>query len=186
LIRIGRSASPDFLSRVARRVSWYPTSREKRARCGAPELLLLVQEAGHLSSNSLLMTKGSVGVPSGNWFEGSQVSNARPGAPFDFTLRCCGGHKLCHFSPDSLSASRLLRGMRKGSVGVSMRDRLRGSQVSKARPGAPNATALAFINRLGLLLLPPRWLCSVRDTVKAIVGLRPRVPFPLDRLGRRR
>ena len=27
------------------------------------------------------------GVSSGNWFEGSQVSKARPGAPFGFTLR---------------------------------------------------------------------------------------------------
>jgi hypothetical protein len=37
-------------------------------------------------SASLLMTKRRVGVSSGNWFEGSQVSKARPGAPFDFTL----------------------------------------------------------------------------------------------------
>ena len=40
-------------------------------------------------------------VSSRNWFEGSQVSKARPGAPFDFTHRYCRGHKLCHFSPDS-------------------------------------------------------------------------------------
>jgi hypothetical protein len=33
--------------------------------------------------------------PVGNWFEGSQVSKARPGAPFDFTRRYCTGHKLC-------------------------------------------------------------------------------------------
>jgi hypothetical protein len=33
------------------------------------------------------MTKGREGVSSGIWFEGSQVSEARPGAPFDFTLR---------------------------------------------------------------------------------------------------
>jgi hypothetical protein len=32
------------------------------------------------------MTKRRVGVSSGNWFEGSQVSKARPGAPFDFSL----------------------------------------------------------------------------------------------------
>jgi hypothetical protein len=38
------------------------------------------------ASRLLLMTKGRVGVSSGNWFEGSQVSEARPGAPFDFTL----------------------------------------------------------------------------------------------------
>jgi hypothetical protein len=31
--------------------------------------------------------KGEGRVSSGNWFEGSQVSKARPGAPFDFTLR---------------------------------------------------------------------------------------------------
>jgi hypothetical protein len=52
-------------------------------------------------SRTPLMTKRRVGVSSGNWFEGSQVSKARPGAPFDFTLRYCRGHKLCHFSPDS-------------------------------------------------------------------------------------
>jgi hypothetical protein len=52
------------------------------------------------------------GVSSGNWFEGSQVSKARPGAPFDFTLRYCREHMLCHFSPDSQTASRLL-GMTK-------------------------------------------------------------------------
>jgi hypothetical protein len=34
--------------RVARRVPGYPTSREKRARCGAPDLQLPVKEAGHL------------------------------------------------------------------------------------------------------------------------------------------
>jgi hypothetical protein len=33
-------------------------------------------------------------VSSGNWFEGSQVSKARPGAPFGFTLPYCTGHKL--------------------------------------------------------------------------------------------
>jgi hypothetical protein len=32
------------------------------------------------------MTKRRVGVSSGNWFEESQVSKARPGAPCDFTL----------------------------------------------------------------------------------------------------
>jgi hypothetical protein len=32
------------------------------------------------------MTKRAVDVSSGNWFEGSQVSKARPGAPFDFSL----------------------------------------------------------------------------------------------------
>jgi hypothetical protein len=56
-------------------------------------------EAGN--PGTLGMTKRRVGVSSGNWFEGSQVSKARPGAPFGFTLRCCRGHKLCHFSPDS-------------------------------------------------------------------------------------
>jgi hypothetical protein len=67
------------------------------------------------SSAALLVTKRRVGVSSGNRFEGSQVSKARPhgtpgqaGAPFDFTLRCCRRHKLCRFSPDSLSANRLL------------------------------------------------------------------------------
>jgi hypothetical protein len=54
------------------------------------------------ASRLLGMTKERVGVSSGNWFEGSQVSKARPGAPFGFTLRCCRGHELCHFSPHSL------------------------------------------------------------------------------------
>jgi hypothetical protein len=53
------------------------------------------------SSASLLMTKSREGVSRRNRLEGSQVSKARPGAPFDFTLRYCRGHKLCHFSPDS-------------------------------------------------------------------------------------
>jgi hypothetical protein len=59
-------------------------------------------------SQALGMTRRRVGVFSRNWFEGSQVSNARPhgtpgqaGAPFDFTLRCCRGDKVCHFSPFS-------------------------------------------------------------------------------------
>src|ERR1700688_3377384 len=39
---------------VARRVPWYPTSREKRARCGAPDLLLTVQKAGQSSRARLL------------------------------------------------------------------------------------------------------------------------------------
>jgi len=54
-------------------------------------------------SASLLMTKRRMDISSGNWFEGSQVSKARPhgtpgqaGAPFGFTLRSCRGHKLCH------------------------------------------------------------------------------------------
>jgi hypothetical protein len=51
--------------------------------------------------DTLLMTKRRVGVSSRNWFEGSQVSKARPGAPFGFTLRYCRGHKLCHFFPDA-------------------------------------------------------------------------------------
>jgi hypothetical protein len=29
--------------RVARQVPWYPTSREKRARCGAPDLLAMTK-----------------------------------------------------------------------------------------------------------------------------------------------
>src|SRR5258708_25526607 len=53
------------------------------------------------ASQLLLMTKRRANVSSGNWFEGAQVSKARPGAPIDFTLRYCRGHKLCHFSPDS-------------------------------------------------------------------------------------
>jgi hypothetical protein len=45
--------------------------------------------------------KGGGGASIWDRLLGSQVSNARPGAPFDFTLRHCRGHKLCHFSPDS-------------------------------------------------------------------------------------
>jgi hypothetical protein len=37
------------------------------------------------------MTKRRVGVSSGDWFEGSQVSNARPGAPFDFPFDIAEG-----------------------------------------------------------------------------------------------
>src|SRR6266702_6181047 len=33
------------------------------------------------ASRLLLMTKGRVGVSNGNWFEGSQVSESRPGHP---------------------------------------------------------------------------------------------------------
>src|SRR5271154_2118043 len=47
------------------------------------------------------MTK-RMGVSSRNWFEGSQVSKARPGAPFDFTLRYRRGHRLSRLA----SASR--------------------------------------------------------------------------------
>jgi hypothetical protein len=60
-------------------------------------------------SASLPMTKSKWVFP-GNWFEGSQVSNARPGAPIGFTLRFCKGHKLCHFSPDSLQRVGCSRG----------------------------------------------------------------------------
>jgi hypothetical protein len=45
------------------------------------------------------------GVSSGNWFEGSQVSKARPGAPIGFTLRYSRRHKLCHSLPIRLSES---------------------------------------------------------------------------------
>ena len=72
---------------------------------------MVAGESGEVGNPGTLgMTKER--VSSGNWFEGSQVSKARPGAPFDFNLRCCIGYKLCRFSPDSLSASRLL-GMKK-------------------------------------------------------------------------
>jgi hypothetical protein len=66
-----------------------------------------------------------VGVSSGNWFEGSQVSKARPGAPFDFILRYCRDHMPCHFSGNLPQASRLLPrhagagGMTKGRFVVS-------------------------------------------------------------------
>jgi hypothetical protein len=62
------------------------------------------------------MTKRRVGVSSGHWFEGSQVSKARPGAPFDLTLRVLSSilqraHALL-FHSASL-------GMTKERVGVS-------------------------------------------------------------------
>jgi hypothetical protein len=37
------------------------------------------------------MTKRRVGVSNRNWFEGSQVSNARPAAPFYFTFDVAEG-----------------------------------------------------------------------------------------------
>src|SRR3984885_656806 len=104
-------AYPDFLSRVAASVGcvWFSL---KRTTSGVAH-----DSSAAGNPGTLLMTKGRVGVSSGNWFEGSQVSKARPGAPFDFTLRCCRGYKLGRSSPDSLSASRLL-GMtkRRGSL----------------------------------------------------------------------
>jgi hypothetical protein len=64
------------------------------------------------------MTKRRVGVSSGNWFEGSQVSKARPGAPFDFTLQYCRGHKLVIALPTrfSESAARDDKGKGLGSI----------------------------------------------------------------------
>jgi hypothetical protein len=50
-------------------------------------------------------TKKRVSVSSGNWFEGSQVSNARPGAPFGFTPRFCRGHRLVISLPTRLGES---------------------------------------------------------------------------------
>src|SRR5450631_1741158 len=74
--------------------------------CGFGQLHVVLFNENHISGTgesgevgnpgTLLMTKRRMGVSSGNWFEGSQVSKARPGAPFGFTLRCCRGHKLCH------------------------------------------------------------------------------------------
>jgi hypothetical protein len=79
--------------------------------------------------------KGGGGASIWDRLLGSQVSNARPGAPFDFTLRHCGEHKLCHFSPDSLSASRLLLGMTRRELGFTG-NWLHGFQVSNgAEPG---------------------------------------------------
>jgi hypothetical protein len=49
---------------------------------------------GSKKSQALGMTKRRVSVSSRNWFEGSQVSKARPGAPIGFTLRYCRGQKL--------------------------------------------------------------------------------------------
>jgi hypothetical protein len=53
----------------------------------------LVKAAMHLFAGgaaipvgALLMAKRRMSVSSGNWFEGSQVSKARPGAPFGLTL----------------------------------------------------------------------------------------------------
>jgi hypothetical protein len=94
---------------------WYPTSREKRARCGAPGFFFglegwscgtplglrqvwikaLVGLRPSFSSHVRFGERGApvqfpvdlLSVSSGNWFEGSQVSKARPGAPFGFTLR---------------------------------------------------------------------------------------------------
>jgi hypothetical protein len=42
-------------------------------------------------SQALLMTKRRAGVSIRNWLEGSQVSKARPGAPFDFPFDIAEG-----------------------------------------------------------------------------------------------
>jgi hypothetical protein len=55
-------------------------------------------------SAAFLLAKRRVGVSSGNWFEGSQVSKARPGippiSPFDIasTLRYRRERMVCHFT----------------------------------------------------------------------------------------
>jgi hypothetical protein len=64
--------------------------------CGFGQLHVVLFRENHISGagesgevgnpGTLLMTKRRVGVSSGNWFEESQVSKARPGAPLDFTL----------------------------------------------------------------------------------------------------
>jgi hypothetical protein len=69
--------------------------------CGFEQLHVVLFEENHLSGTgescevgnpgTLLMTndKEEGGCSSGNWFEGSQVSKARPGEPIGFTLRYC-------------------------------------------------------------------------------------------------
>jgi hypothetical protein len=61
--------------------------------------------------------KGGGGASIWDLLLGSQVSNARPGAPFDFTLRHCRGHKLVISLPTRLSESASL-GMTKGAVAL--------------------------------------------------------------------
>jgi hypothetical protein len=64
------SGAPNDTDRVACRVPWYPTSREKRARCGHPIFVAGTGSRSFLSrlasSSQLLgMTKGRLGFPSG-------------------------------------------------------------------------------------------------------------------------
>jgi hypothetical protein len=75
------SASPDFLSRVAASIScmWFSLGRTIQVVAG--------ESCDVGNPGMVLMTKRRVGVSSGNWFEGSQVSKARPGAPFDVAER---------------------------------------------------------------------------------------------------
>jgi hypothetical protein len=80
--------APNDTDRVAGRVPWYPTSREKRARCGTPDPLLPVQEAGHLifqlASASRLLLMNNLLRRYGNELEaeGSGVPRTFPGNVF--------------------------------------------------------------------------------------------------------
>jgi hypothetical protein len=61
-----------------------------------------------------------------NWFEGSQVSKARPGAPFDFTFGTAEGTCLVISLPPRLSESAAPRDD-KGEGGASIGDQSRGT-----------------------------------------------------------
>jgi hypothetical protein len=90
------------------------------------------------ASQPLLMTKRRVGVSSGNWFEGSQVSKARPWAPFDFTLRYCRGHMLVISLPTRLreSAAPTARRGGRGDKGKGD-DAIKGGCLRSARIRLP-------------------------------------------------
>jgi hypothetical protein len=79
-----------------RRCGWFTHAEGPGCRAGAVERKELifpvrsvqkdVSKKGHAGTGTLLMTQRRVGMCSGNWLEGSQVSKARPGAPIGFTL----------------------------------------------------------------------------------------------------
>src|ERR1700758_1118960 len=71
---VGRGCAPSSSAHVRS-----TARRDRGGEHGAP-----AQEEGFVLEDD--------GVSSGNGFEGSQVSKARPGAPFGFTLRYCRGH----------------------------------------------------------------------------------------------
>ncbi len=96
--------------------------------CGFGQVHVVLFKENHISGagesdevgnpGTLLMTKRRVGVSSRNWFEGSQVSKARPGAPFDFDFVISLPTRF------SESAARDDKGESgsKGESGVSMGD----------------------------------------------------------------
>jgi hypothetical protein len=95
--------------------------------------------------------KGGGGASIWDLLLGSQVSNARPGAPFDFTLRHCRGHKLVISLPTRLSESASLP-RQAGAGGMTRREwgfhrklvaRIPGLKRSETRAASPYARSLS-------------------------------------------